>query len=175
MKAHTILSGLVGTILIQTASAGVATTSAAASSDGYRPGTAVATAAYEGNGVGLTRTNTRSGNVSFARGFSLGFDQNGLSLSNSYAVAPRRGPAVAGTFNLAIGTDGSVSHAVGRTVAAGDTSRGVEASGSARRAAASAAVRGATGSRGHVISKTRSHTQRARTIRRVHRPARLLR
>jgi len=157
------------------AEAGQADSSASASSNGWRPGTAAASAGYSGGGVGFSETKTRSGLVNFARGLAFGIDENGLSVSSSYAVAPRRGPAAAGTFNLGVGWDGSVSHSAGRTVASGDRSRRVEAGGFAdpgrrgRPASAGASVGGRTGPRGQVVSRTDSRSYRPRLVRRAHR------
>ena len=140
------------------AQAGEATTSATAGSSGRGPGTAAATANYAGGGRGYADTHTRSGKVNLARGIAVGFDREGLSLSTSYAVAGRIGPAVAGTFNLQIGRNGSVSTGVGHTVAQGDRSRTVSASGgtgSTRRSTpAWATATGQTGPRGSVRATT---------------------
>ncbi len=158
------IAGLLTTVT--SAMAGQAESSAAASSNGWGPGTATATAGYHGGGVGFAQTDTRSGNVNLARGLSFGFDGQGLSLSSSYAVAPQLGPALAGTFNLAIGTDGSVSHSTGRTVALGDSSRQAQAGGFAspgyagRPALAGATASGRTGQRGRVMAGTRSQSYR---------------
>ncbi|MFQ5489890.1 MAG: hypothetical protein ACE5GE_04130 [Phycisphaerae bacterium] len=152
--------------------AGPATTSATAGSNGWGPGTASATAGHEGGGIGFARTNTRSGRINFGQGISLGLDANGLSFSTSYAVAPTRGPAVAGTFNLGIGLDGSVSRSVGRSVATGDRTRSVNAGGFAnpggygRPAVAGGSVGGRTGPRGAVTSRIDSQSRRPRFLRR---------
>ena len=174
MKANKAIFGT-ATLLAMTATAwaGRATTSATASSPGYGPGTAAATAGYDGNGVGITRTNARTGRVNIAQGVSLGFDENGLSLSTSYAIAPRFGPAIGSTMNVAIGTDGSVAHSVGRTLATGSRTRTVSTAGSAapgsrgRSPTASAAASGRTGHGGKVISKTHSRTRVSKAHRRV--------
>ena len=153
--------------------AGQANSSASASSPGWGPGIATATAGYDGGGIGFARTDTKSGNVNLAQGVSFGFDQEGLSLSSSFAVAPTSGPAAAGTFNLALGLDGDVSYSVGRTVATGDPYRSVASGGSAtpgrfgRSGTAVATVNGRTGPRGRVLAKTHSHSGRPRVIRRV--------
>lgn len=153
--------------------AGQADSSASASSNGRGPGTASATAGYQGNGVGFTHTNAKSGNVNIAEGLSFGFDEQGLSLSSSFAVAPRIGSAAAGTFNLALGLDGDVSYGVGRSAAAGDSYRSVEAGGSAapgrygRSGGAVATASGRTGPRGVAVAKTSSHNSRVKIIRRV--------
>lgn len=152
--------------------AGQASTSASAGSRGWGPGTAAATATYDGSGPAYTRTRARSGQLNLAQGVALGFDRDGLSLSSSYAVAPRRGAAVAGTFNVSIGLDGQVATSVGRTVASGDRRRTVSASGGSgsarRRTPAWATTSGHTGTRGVVRSFTKSNDRRA-TPRRPHR------
>ena len=146
--------------------AGESTSTATASSNGRGPGTAAATAGYDGDGIGIARTNTRTGTVNLAQGIGLGFDEDGLSLSTSYAIASLLGPAVGGTFNLAIGLDGSVSSGVGQTVASGDRTRAVEAGGSAapgsrgRSPTAVATVGGVTGPHGTVTAQTHSQTYR---------------
>ena len=104
-----------------------AETSASAGSSRYRnSGTAVATARYSGD-VGSARTQSRSGKVSVARGVAWGLDKDGLSLSVSNAVAPKRGPAVATTFNLSIGRDGRVSHSAGLAISKGPIRRSASA------------------------------------------------
>jgi len=148
------------------AGAGLADSSASASSNRWGPGTATATAGYNGGGVGFAHTDTHTGKVNLAQGVSFGFDKEGVSLSSSYALAPRFGPAVGGTFNVAVGLDGSVSHSVGRTTAGGDPYRKVEVGGSARpgnRGRAPVALStaaGKTGPRGYATAKTHSHTSR---------------
>jgi hypothetical protein len=144
--------------------AGEASTSATASSWGWGRGVASATADYAGGGPGYAKTRTRSGPVNVAQGVALGLDQGGLSFSSSYAVAPGRGPAVAGTLNVNIGLDGQVSTSVGRTVARGDRSRTVFASGGVGPGhgarPATATVTGRTGPRGDVRSFTESSQRR---------------
>lgn len=166
MKRNAIIWGLtMGLMPGLTALAGEANSSASASSNRWGPGTAAATAGYEGNGIGFAQTNTRSGSTNLAQGLSLGFDEEGLSLSTSYAVAPRFGAAAAGTLNMAIGLDGSVATSVGRTVADGDANRSVDAGGSARPGSlgrspvAVATTGGATGPRGTVVSETHTNTR----------------
>jgi hypothetical protein len=158
--------------------AGEAATSATAGSSGRGPGTAGATATYDGGGIGYTDTQAQSGRFNFARGLSVGLDQDGLSLSTSYAVAGQRGPAVAGTFNMNIGLDGQVSSSVGRSVAQGDPQRHVSAGGSAGsvwgQPAAVATASGDTGPRGEVRAVTRSDTSR-RAHRYVNTSRRILR
>jgi len=153
--------------------AGQANSSASASSPGWGPGTASATAGYDGGGIGFAQTDTRSGKVNLAKGLSFGFDEEGLSLSSSFAVAPTLGPAAAGTFNLALGLDGDVSYSVGRTTATGDPYRSVSAGGSAtpgrfgRPGTAVAGVNGRTGPLGRVLARTHSQTSRPTVVRRV--------
>ena len=151
--------------------AGEANTSATAGSRGFGPGTAAATANYDGNGIGFTKTQANSGNnLNFARGLSIGFDEDGLSLSHSYAVAPRFGPAIGGTMNLHIGTDGQSSLSTGRVKSSGDPSRRVAVSGSAGshrgRSQAVSATRGVTGPRGAVRASTHSAQRRGFASRR---------
>ncbi len=151
--------------------AGQADSSASASSTGRGPGTATATAGYHGSGIGFTHTDARSGKVNIAEGLSFGFDEEGLSLSSSFALAPLIGSAAAGTFNLALGLDGDVSYSVGRTVAAGDPYRSVEAGGSVtpgrygRSGTAVATANAQTGPRGVAAAKTSSHNGRPRLVR----------
>lgn len=145
--------------------AGEASTSATAGSRGYGPGTAAATANYDGNGIGFTKTKANSGSrFNFARGLSVGFDGDGLSLSNSYAFAPQFGPAVGGTMNLHIGLDGQTSVSTGRVESSGDPARQVAVNGSAGsyrgRSQAVSAAHGVTGPRGTVRARTHSAQRR---------------
>ncbi|HNO79715.1 MAG TPA: hypothetical protein PKN33_16835, partial [Phycisphaerae bacterium] len=112
------------------ASAGVANTSATAGSSGWGPGTAAATANYDGDGVGFTKTKASSGKLNIARGLSVGFDESGLSVSHSYAIAGQTGPAVGGTLNVHIGQDG-VALSGGQSVASQGRTREVNVSGEA--------------------------------------------
>ena len=113
------------------ASGGEAETSATAGGNRYRSnGTAAATARYTAD-IGFARTRSRSGRISTARGIAVGFDENGLTLSASHAVAGRFGLAVATNFNLSIGTDGSVSLSHGGAVAIGPAHRSASAGGRA--------------------------------------------
>ncbi len=141
--------------------AGVANTSATAGSSGWGPGTAAATANYDGDGVGFTKTKASSGKLNIARGLSVGFDQSGLSVSHSYAIAGQRGPAVGGTLNVHIGQDG-VALSGGQTVASQGRTREVTASGEAgsvgRRPVATAATSGYASGRGVVNARTFSRT-----------------
>ena len=145
--------------------AGEATTSANAGSRGGRSGWAAATANYDGNGPGYATTRTRTGNVNIAQGVAVGFDNEGLSFSTSYAVAPRLGPAVAGTFNVNIGLNGQVATSVGRTIASGDPVREVTASGGTGRtyggSPAWATTGGTTGPAGTVKSFTKADSSPA--------------
>lgn len=157
----TLFAGLVSISCATLATAGQVSTSATAGSGGHGPGRAAATADYDGNGIGITQTRTHSGRLNLARGVSVGIDEDGLMLSTSYALAPTRGPAVGGTFNLRIGADGDVSGSAGRAVATGDRDREVNASGfvgGSRFASGSsgASVGGTTGPRGRVTADSRS-------------------
>lgn len=128
-RLHKLATAAVTMSMLATAWASEAETSATAGSSRYqRDGTAAATARYEGD-VGFARTQTRSGQVSTARGVSVGVDQNGLSLSVSRAIAPHSGLAVATNFNLSIGRDGSVSGSMGASVANGLIHNSVTAGG----------------------------------------------
>ncbi len=167
------LAGLLMLVMGLSAYAGTASSSAGASSSRWGSGTAVATADYDGGGQGFARTDTKSGRVSTARGVAFGFDEGGMSLSTSYAVAPLLGPAVAGTFNLAIGVDGSVAGSVGRTVATGGGSREARAGGFAspgsrhESPASGARVSGRTGRGGRVVSSSDSYTRAPERVKRV--------
>jgi hypothetical protein len=105
-----------------------AQTSASAGAGRFgRPGSATATANYEGD-AGFARTDTRSGTVNIARGIAVGVDENGIALSISTAIAPRRGPAVATNFSIAIGNDGTAT-SDGLAVSVGPAHRSVAAAG----------------------------------------------
>jgi hypothetical protein len=151
-------------MLPTTARAGVAETSATAGSRGFGPGTAGATATYDGDGIGLTRTQATSGRVSVARGLSVGVDRDGLSVSHSYALAGRVGPAVGGTFNLHVGPDGKGMLSVGRADTRGDRQRAVSVGGAVGtrygRPVAEARATGSTGRRGAVRANTFSRSSR---------------
>lgn len=138
--------------------AGVAETSATASSTGRGPGVAEATATYDGDGIGMTRTKATSGRLNIARGLSVGFDADGLTVSNSYALAGRFGPAVGGTFNLHLGLDGKAAVSTGQVTASGDRARSVTAGGAIGetygRSVNTAHASGATGRRGRVEAST---------------------
>jgi len=163
-----ILAALGGLLLTASlAAAGEASTSASAAANPFGPGTASATANFNGRGPGFARTDTRSGNnINLGRGLAFGLDRDGLSFSSSHAVAPRFGPAVAGTFNLTLGFDGSVSGSHGLSVANGSPTRSVHAGGttSLRRGIPTAVstAGGRTGFGGKVRAYTNSHTERPR-------------
>lgn len=105
-------------------------TSASATNNRGRPGTATATAGYTGD-QGFARTQTRSGGFTLSRAVAVGVDEDGLSISVSNALAPRNGPAIATTFNLSIDLDGGVSRSGGAAVAVGGIDRSVSAAGRA--------------------------------------------
>ncbi len=150
--------------------AGSANTSATAGSSGWGPGTAAATANYDGNGIGFSKTQANSGRVNFARGLSVGLDQTGLSVSHSYAVAGQRGPAVGGTLNVHVGHDG-VALSGGQSTASQGRSREVNVSGQAgsngRSPIATAAASGHASGRGVVNARTFSHSNERYDSRRV--------
>ena len=159
------MTGFILAVCSGPAIAGQVATSARAGSDGYGPGTAAATATYDGNGVGYTQTRTHSGRLNLARGVSVGIDEDGVMLSTSYAIAPTRGAAVAGSFNLRIGRDGSVAGGAGQSVATGSHRRSVNASGFVSRhrygrPRAGTTVGGSTGRRGRVSAVSRSYDRR---------------
>jgi hypothetical protein len=113
--------------------AGEASTSATAENGWRNPGSAGATANYDGDGgIGFARTHSDTGQVNHSRGLAVGFDRDGLDFSFSHAIAPKFGPAYAGTFNLSIGMDGSVNGGYGNSVARGGEQRAVEAGGTTR-------------------------------------------
>lgn len=95
-----------------------AETSASATGGHRSPGSATATARYAGN-VGFVRTDTRTGSVNLARGVAVGFDEDGLSVSLSTAIAPRFGPAVGSTFNFSLGANGEAAVSRGTSQADG--------------------------------------------------------
>jgi hypothetical protein len=115
------------------AMAGEASTSATASNGWYTSGSAGATANYDGNGgIGFARTRSDTGKVNTSRGLAVGVDDDGLDFSFSHAIAPKSGPAYAGTLNLSIGRDGDVNGSYGGSVAQGGVAREVHAGGSTR-------------------------------------------
>ncbi len=118
---------------LASALAGEASTNATAENGWGHPGSAAATANYNGDGgIGFARTHSDTGQVNYSRGLAVGFGPEGLDLSFSHAIAPKFGPAFAGTFNLSIGMDGSVSGGYGNSVARGGDHRSVEAGGTTR-------------------------------------------
>lgn len=134
------------------------TSAAATGGWGRRPGTASATAQYEGD-LGLARTHSQSGQLNYSRGVAVGYDEDGLSVSVSHAIAPNGGPAVAGTFNLSVDSDGHVDSAIGRVVAQGGARQQVQAGGivgtGPRAAAPTAIASGRTWGGGSVQASTR--------------------
>jgi hypothetical protein len=128
-------------------------------------GTATASARYDGadGGIGLARTRTGTGEVNFARGLAMGVDADGFDLSFSHAIADRRGPAYAGTFNLSIDNDGDVSGSYGSVFSLGGLARSAEAGGSTRTdwrgPVSTATASGHTDSGGRVIARTNSFTR----------------
>jgi len=127
MTSLVCLVSLLGSV---SARASDARTSASASGGGRRPGTATATAGYEGE-VGFARTQTRSGPLTASRAVAVGVDEDGLSLSVSTAMATPVGPAFATNFNLSIGRDGDVAHSVGHVISTGGLTRSATAGGAA--------------------------------------------
>jgi hypothetical protein len=161
--------GAAAVLLTATAAfAGNASTSASAGSNGRGPGTATATAQYNGTGPGFADTRTRSGLVSFGRGIAYGVDEHGITFSASNAVAGRFGAAVASTFNLSIGFDGSVSSSGGVSVAKNSPVRIATAGGFARTgsapAVAAATAGGHTGPAGTVRANTYAHSTPRRVV-----------
>jgi len=141
-------------------------------------GSAMATAEYEGT-VGLARTRTETGKVTLARGLAVGLDEDGLSVSLSHGVASRRGPAYAGTFNLAINTNGQVSGSYGGALSRGGSSRSATAGGrvqAARRGgSATAFATGQTRGGGTVKASTQSYQRRVQVARKVLRRVKVIR
>lgn len=150
------------TMMMTTAFASEAETSATAGSNSLRrSGTTAASARYDGR-VGFARTDTRSGAVNTAQGVAVGVDRDGLSLSVSNAVAPRVGPALATNFNLTIGRDGSVSKSGGISVARSPLERSVSAGGNTAshygRPVATSYATGRTDRFGRVDARTNART-----------------
>jgi hypothetical protein len=141
-------------------------------------GSAMAAAEYEGV-VGLARTRTETGRVTLARGVAVGFDEDGLSVSLSHGVASRRGPAYAGTFNLAINTNGQVSGSYGGALSRGGSSRSATAGGSVQAArrggSATAFATGETHGGGTVKANTHAYQRRVRVARAIQRKVHSLR
>ncbi len=142
--------------------AGEAWSDASASNRGG--GSASANAGYNGNGGhGIARTNTRTGKINLARGVAVGVDRNGIDLSFSHAIAGRFGPAYAGTFNMSIGRDGSVSHSYGQSLSRGGNAQSANAGGytqSGRNGTSMATAGGRTWGGGRVQASTKSHHSR---------------
>ncbi len=143
------------------AMAGEASTSATANNGWFTSGSAGATANYDGNGgVGFARTRSDTGNVNTARGLAVGVDEDGLDFSFSHAVAPKTGPAYAGTLNLSIGREGEVSGSYGGSLAQGGVARTVNAGGETRSdrfgGSATASAGGDTVGGGRVDARTHS-------------------
>lgn len=121
-------------------------------------GSALATARYGGD-VGFARTDTRTGQVSLARGVAVGVDERGLSLSVSLAIAPERGPALATNFNMSIGSNGDAAISTGRAAATGGVGHTVFAGGSTRATpygAVATSKAGGSSRGGFVRANTRS-------------------
>ncbi len=167
-RINGLISGLmVGGLVAGTALAGEATTSANAGTT--YGGKASATANWNGDGGnGFSRTRTQTGDVNLARGVAFGVDKDGMDLSFSHAIAPKLGPAYAGTFHLSIGTDGQVSGSYGGVVSKGGLVRSAEAGGttSSRTGAATAVARGDTAPGGSVQARTHSYTVRPAPVQR---------
>ena len=164
LSKNTAAMMMIGLMAAGTARAGEANTSASATNGYGHPGTAAATANYEGlGGQGFARTRTdTTGPLSIGRGLAVGFDEQGLDVSFSHALAPQVGPAYAGTFNMSIGPNGQVATSYGGTLAQGGLVRTAEAGGSTRSdrygATASANASGHTAPGGRVNSWTESNS-----------------
>ncbi len=156
------------TVIIGVANAGLVFAGEASTGAWARnQGGAGASANYVGQGgPAYTRTDTRSGNINLARGLAVGFDQDGLDFSFSHAIASRFGPAFAGTFNLSIGFNGSVSGSYGGVVSNGGVNRSAEAGGNTRSGPAGsqsqAMARGDANPWGTVNARTDSYSQDVR-------------
>lgn len=123
-------------------------------------GSATATAAYNAP-IGFARTDTRSGPINAARGVAVGVDKDGLTLSVSTALAPKLGPAVAASFNIAIDRDGDVSRSTGIALAKGPSTREVNVAGethTGRLGAGSSTIANAKAPHGTVRVITRSRS-----------------
>ncbi|HUW82509.1 MAG TPA: hypothetical protein VMZ31_06875 [Phycisphaerae bacterium] len=174
----TTITLLMGPLGMTTVFGSEAATQASVTNGRSGNGSAMATAEYEGV-VGLARTRTETGNVTLARGLAVGFDEDGLSVSLSHGVASRRGPAYAGTFNLAINTNGQVSGSYGGVLSRGGSSRSAMAGGSVyaapRSGSASAFATGQTRGGGTVKASTQSYQRRVQVARRVLRTVKVIR
>lgn len=153
-----------GLFLTSAAIASDAATSASAGNANGQPGTAVATATYEGD-RGFANATSRTGAVDIARGVAVGIDQDGLSLSISNAIATRNGTAIATNFNLEIERDGDVSWSRGAAVSNGPLQRSATVSGSAGNngghGTAMSLASGKTDDFGRVRVATESHNRPA--------------
>lgn len=158
---------MIATAMTATAMAGTASTSANASNGYGLPGTAGATANFNGD-RGFARTNSTTGDVNLARGLAVGVDRGGLDVSFSHAIAPKLGPAYAGTFNMSIGRDGEVNSSYGGALATGGIARSVEAGGTTRSdrrgGDATAYATGNTIGGGRVIARTHADSSNPRGI-----------
>lgn len=159
-KIGTLVASLALFVSVSIVSAGEASSDAWANSNGA----AGANAAYNGDGRGWAKTNTKSGNISYGRGTAFGIDRDGVSFSLSQALAPRFGPAIASTFNVSIGFDGEVNSSHGNSIARGGSVREVNAGGFANSsrflggsAGATAGGRTENGGRVHAVTKSNSH------------------
>lgn len=158
---------MIGGMGAMSALAGEASTSASATNGWWTHGSAAATANYNGNsGLGIARTRTDNGDaVNIARGLAVGFDEDGLDVSFSHALAPKSGPAYAGTFNMSIGLDGQVSGSYGGSIAQGGMARTAEAGGMTRSnrfgGTSVAHAGGNTAGGGKVDARTQSYNRPA--------------
>lgn len=164
---RTIVTVISMTLGASVALASDAATSAAVGGGAWRPGTATATAHYEGD-VGLARTDTRTGRVNVARGLAVGVDEDGLAFSLSNAVITPNGVAVATNLNIGIDRDGDVSTSTGLSVAAGPREREATAGGqvSTRPGSGSATsiAQGRTDRHGRVMARTSADDFRPKRI-----------
>ncbi len=160
-KMTSVMGWMMATAMAGAAMAGTASTSANANNGYGLPGTAGATANYTGD-RGFARTNSTTGDVNLARGLAVGVDRDGLDVSFSHAIAPRLGPAYAGTFNMSIGRDGEVNSSYGGALATGGLARSVEAGGTTRSdrrgGDATAYATGDTVGGGRVVARTHANS-----------------
>lgn len=119
---------LCAVVVPATVLASEARTTANASNGPYGPGTATATATYQGD-RGYARTQTRTGEVNHARAVAVGIDEDGLSVSISHAYAPRNGPAFGTNFNYTFSRDGEIARSSGQVTARGGVERSVAVGG----------------------------------------------
>ena len=165
-RLHATLTVFAGLVATSGALGGEANSSATAGNGRGRNGNAAASAGYTGD-IGFARSDSNSGPISTARGVAVGFDERGLSLSVSNAIAPRHGPSIATNFNLSIGTDGSVSHSTGLAMALGNGNRSVTAGGSAtahRGGSARSFASGRSDADGRVLTAGRSESRAGRRL-----------